>query len=298
MTNKNDIELPLLSRKDSGLKKNSYSNSSVKIRVDDSKKPNHVSHFIQYLDSSSTDDRYSARPSFFKWLVFADIFPFIKRMNQASDKFGFEDIPKPEKSFNVEDKVIQLDYYWANELQKGSPKFSIALFKAFRPEIIKATGLMFVDHTTKIYYSIYMGKIINIMTSNELTGTNRADELIYAGILLSMLVAISLLAKNWALFTIHMSIGRAKLAISGLLYKKVNSTSLTSLHEIKMGKVINLIGNDLNDMQGLHMAPTVVVNPFYYGFKHIYNVGLLWSSQQHCWINHSSHSLLHSDLSL
>ncbi len=93
---------------------------------------------------------------------------------------------------------------------------------------------------------MYVGIIVNIMSSTEIAGTSKPQELLNAGIWLTLLVVISLFAKNWALFTMQSNLGRARLAICGLLYKKLNSTSLTSLHEVKLGKVINLLSNDLN----------------------------------------------------
>jgi len=263
MSNKEDIELPLLSKGKAITSTAKGKGTSGHIGIDAPRqKPIHKSHFIEYLDASTPPDKYSPPAPFFQRLNFVDMLPHIRRMNNLFQSFEVKDIPNPVKSFNVEAKVIELDYHWMKECKKGKPDFSKALYQTFFREICISLFLIFIDCTTKIYHSIYMGKIINIITVADFEGEFNSRELIYAATLLTLLVILALFAKNWAFFTIVSNIGKARLTISSLLYKKLNSASLTSLHEINLGKVINLIGNDLNDMQGLNMVPPMLMSPY------------------------------------
>ena len=61
-----------------------------------------------------------------------------------------------------------------------------------------------------------------------------------------------------------------KSAITGFVYKKLQSVALSSLQEISVGKVINLLSNDVNELETgiMYLTPTVL-SPYTIG------VGLL-----------------------
>ena len=107
-----------------------------------------------------------------------------------------------------------------------------------------------------------MGRIVNVITQSNFGEALQSQELFSSGIILSFLVLISVMSKSWGIYIMAGMIGKARFSISGLLYKKLNSVSLTSIHEIKIGKVINLLGNDLNDLQGLISLPNLFITPY------------------------------------
>ena len=188
------------------------------------------------------------------------MYPMLKQLNNKARPFEITDIPKPEFTYNVETKTQELEENWLKELKEKEPKFIRALWKTFQREIIFAVTFLLIDNATKLFYSIYVADIVKIISSPELTESRTAD-LLHSAAMLSLLVVTSLFAKNWSLFAIHTNLARARLAITCLLYRKLHLTSLTSLHEIKLGKVINLIGNDLNDMATMVTIPFVIINP-------------------------------------
>ena len=261
MRDRNEIEMPLLGPKGYDRK----NDVKIDVRSEKESKGLHKSHFIEYLDPSSDNGKYAAKPPFLQWLTFTDMLPYVKRMNLMFKTFEIENMPNPDLNFNVESKLVKLDYYWTLEQEKPEPKFYRALYKTFLKEVLSAIFLVFIDSTTKIFYSIYMGNIVSIITSKGFGEAVQTEDLVSSATFLTFMIVLSIFAKNWAFFTMQSNVGRAKLAISGLLYKKIHSTSITSLHEIKLGKVINLIGNDLNDMQGLMQVPNMVINPYMVG---------------------------------
>jgi len=244
---KNDIELPLLPKKRSLSKKNLSKDAILDIQH-------------PYQNSSYDPNKYAPRPSFLRWITFTDVLPDIQRINNSEKPFEASDIPKPEFGNNVEFKTQELEQNWIQELNQENPSFIRALTKAFKKEIILSVTLIFIDGATKLYYSIYVGDIVRIISTSGPTSSKK-EELMFSAILLTLLVITSLAAKNWALYWIHLNLARARLAITGLLYKKLHATSLTSLHEIKLGKVINLISNDLNDMTSLSTFGQMSISP-------------------------------------
>ena len=217
--------------------------------------------YLEVVDPLPQSTGFSQKASFLQWLTFSDVFKYIKTMNKTT-KFGDEDVPNPEAKFNVEPKLAQLEANWKYELTKENPSFSKALCQTFLREIMKIILLFGIDNTTKIFYSTYMGKIVSIITSNNLGDNLQSYELISSAIILSMLVIVSIFAKVWALYITGTTLAQVRLATTAILYKKLNLVSLNALQNIKIGRIINLIGNDINDIQALYNLPTTILAPY------------------------------------
>jgi len=246
-----DIEIPLLQQ--SSKPYSGFSNH----------RPDHKSHFINYLNPESGSDKYIQHIPFLKWFTFLHIFPYVRSINESQQKLDFSDIPLPNKNYNVEAKVMDLDYYWSKESEKENPAFYKALVSAFKPELIISLTLNLIDNTARLCYAIYMGKIIQSITSNNLHTEEERSNLFNSALILCILIVLSYCSTNWGFFQNYIGGGKARLAITGLLYKKLHSISLTSLHEFKIGKVINLIANDLNDLDyGAIFLPTMLLCPY------------------------------------
>mmetsp|Transcript_7281 Transcript_7281/g.6585 ORF Transcript_7281/g.6585 Transcript_7281/m.6585 type:complete len:148 (+) Transcript_7281:547-990(+) len=71
--------------------------------------------------------------------------------------------------------------------------------------------------------------------------------------MMTFMFAIIFLTKVWLetyYFYLHLEITFSIVhALRGLLFKKINCISLSSLQELNVGKVINLLANDINDIQ-------------------------------------------------
>jgi len=221
------------------------------------------SHFIDYLSLKSSPEKYIQKPNFLKMLTFTDIFPSIRQLNQQTT-FELKDVPRPDAYFNTERNVIELDYHWQKELQSNrEPSLFNAIYNTYKKEWYTVLSLMFFDSTCKIAYTIYLGKFIRSITSSNLGGELDKDEIIISAIVVIVFNLLSFLPRNWYFFHIYSTAGRARLAITGFLYKKLNSISLTSLKELNLGKVINLIANDLNDAsEGSVFVGAMVLMPY------------------------------------
>jgi len=259
MNQKEDIELPLISKsplRDSQQGDKESQNNKT------SSQPLKSAYFTEYIDDSKHPDKYAPPAPFLQWLTFSDMLPYVKQINNSQTKLKFQDLPKPEERFSIGNKLLELDSHWNKELENEKPSFAMALYKTFYGEFAQGTFLFLIDCTAKIFYSIYMGRIINVITQSNFGNGLNSGELQSSGIILSLLVIVSVMAKSWAIYIMAGLIGKARFSISGLLYKKLNSVSLTSIHEIKIGKVMNLLGNDLNDLQGLIALPNLFLTPY------------------------------------
>ena len=68
-------------------------------------------------------------------------------------------------------------------MKEKTPDFMKALIATFKKEIIQAIFLISVDNTLKVFYSIYVGDIIRIITAANIEQGSRSDELIYSAIM-------------------------------------------------------------------------------------------------------------------
>jgi len=259
MSSQNDQDL-LIPHKALEIKTETGNEEQVEISIEKNPKG------LQYvnLTQSKVAEKYCASPPFWQWITFMDMMPYSRQINQDPEKFEMKDIPKPEFAYNIEGKLQQLEIEWQKESQKPKPSFSRALLRAFSREATFSLLIAFVENISKIFSSIYMGKIVSIITSSNQQEGKGLDsgELIKSAIILSILASLAIFAKGRYFFAVGAYIGQLRLVIAAILYKKLNATSLTSLHEINIGKVINLVGNDLGDIYNLWWFPSVIIMPF------------------------------------
>ena len=66
---------------------------------------------------------------------------------------------------------------------------------------------------------------------------------------------------------------KLKTGIVGMIYKKINFVSSFSLKQMSLGKVVNLVANDLNGCDKIFMLVNLVVAPFVL----VGGTGFLWT---------------------
>lgn len=265
-----DIEIPLLGKLNTAESETKQQQQAI----NDYPKKDPNSHFINFFNPSSPPSKYIQKVPFFKWFTFLQVLPQIKTINRSNQKLTFQDVPSPETTYNVERKIIDLDYYWSQRCKSGDPSFYKALVQAFKKEIIIAMALSFLDCTARLCYSVFLGKIVNGITNKGQDAATNEEQILFSSFVLCALIIIAYMSVNWAFYYSFTSAAKARLSITGLLYKKLNSISLTSLHDFKIGKVINLIANDLNDIDfGIIFVPTMILCPYII----ILALAIMWS---------------------
>ena len=247
------IELPLLS-------KEKY---KKKIFID-KPKPS----LISYFDPSSPASKYIQKIPILKFLSFFDVLPFVKLINTKPTKITMSDLPLPFKFCNIDRKIIALDAEWTIQQAKDKPSFMNAVMKTFRKELLFMGFLGFVLTTSKLASSLLLGRIIQEVARSNSEGEMDQSYMLVLATLLSIASILFSFTMTW--YTHYASIVSATMrnAVTGLVYKKLQTVALSSLQEINIGKVINLLSNDVNELdKGLiNLIPTFM-SPFTIGMS-------------------------------
>ena len=119
----NNIELPLLPK----LK-------SDRSSFIDKAKPD----FIKYFDTSSPPSKYIQKVSFWGFLTFFDVLPFIKLINRKQTKINMSDLPLAFDYCNIDRKVVALDTEWKVQITKDQPSFINTVMKVFKKSCLSS----------------------------------------------------------------------------------------------------------------------------------------------------------------
>jgi len=221
------------------------------------------SPFSQFLSSASPAHKYQVNYSIPKYLSFFDMIPYIKKINQASAPTKVDDLPLPYHNFNIEAKVMTLDAEWNKEKEKPNPNLVLALFRTYKHAFFSAGVIMLFTFVGRLLSTLMLGKIIDVITRKDLGLVFDADVLVARTVLFAIIFFVTNIINTH--FWNHNIIlaARVRLTITGLVYKKLQTIALSSLQEMNIGKVVNLLASDLNDIDTgfMHLWP-VILSPF------------------------------------
>lgn len=232
-TKSNDIELPLLS--------------------DHKKTPNaplkHKKKLIDFFRADSPPSKYIQKLPFFKFLTLSDIFPLIKLANSRPTNLTVDDLPFPFKFSNVEKKIIELDAEWEAGVKSNKPSIIRAVFNAYKREIAITLLLGFILISSKLTSALLLGKIINNITKSSFGMPMDYEGTFFLTCLLTMVSMVVMLCVAWCWHYIGIVCAQLRNVLVGFMYKKLQNVALSSLQEISIGKVINLLSNDVNEIE-------------------------------------------------
>lgn len=259
-------------------------------RQRDARPTDNRSPFSQFLSSASPPHKYQVNYSMAKYLSFLDMIPFIKKINQATNATKVDDLPLPYHNFNIEAKVMTLDAEWNKEREKANPNLVWALYRTYKNAFFAAGVIMLFTFVGRLLSTLMLGKIIDVITRKDLGLEFDADILVGRTVLFAIIFcATNIINTHFWNHNIILA-ARVRLTITGLVYKKMQTIALSSLQEMNIGKVVNLLASDLNDIDSgfMHIWP-VILSPFlifltayflwdYFGFYTIVSIsGLIGS---------------------
>jgi len=264
-----DVELPLLDKR-------GHHEHTTKSK----------SHFIDYFYSDSPPTKYVNRFSFLKLVTFSDMFSFASRANAKSGQLNSEDLPLPFHHFNVEKKILSLDEEWTKEKSKSPNKPSIisAIARVYKKEALIIGSLGFFYVAARLIASLLTGSIIENVTASNLGTLMDKDQMIFKAVVLAIVMAIAVFLDAWYWHLAACTAVTIRNTIIGFVYKKLQSVALSSIQQINIGKVINLLSNDINDIdRGLLYLMPVILSPItigvggiliwdYFGFATIFGI--------------------------
>ena len=156
-----------------------------------------------------------------------------------------------------------LDQSWLG--QKNPEKRSIitATVLAFKKEIILSVTLLVLTCTSHLITTLQLGYIINLITNHNLGIPIDYNELLPVTVSFAVTYFAAQFFETWLGYYDFIVGAEMRLAISGFIYKKLICISLTSLQEADVGKVINIIANDLNDIDfGYGWVFPTLISPY------------------------------------
>jgi len=231
-TEKQDMEIPLL---------------SVNPPESPSKRRNFEpqSHFSHVLLQESSYRKYESNFSFLSYLTYFDVWNILKEKPTPKT----EDIPAPYDELRMENKIYELDKEWQKEVVLNSPDIGKALFRVFKDDIYKKLAYLFVCLCGRFFTILLLGKIIRIVAIKEFENEMDKEYVTKLAIAYAVVELLTKLALSYFLNTNQVLGAGLRLSLIGLLYKKLHSISLSHIKELNIGKTINLIGNNLNELE-------------------------------------------------
>jgi len=264
MSHDKDIELPLLDGKSKSLKKGSHSPTKES-----------PENFALLLQSDFSANKFQKVKPSFQYYTYTDMLPLSKLVNSSKTPITYDQLPLPYENFNIESKVHQLTHDWQEEKrQSKEPSFMKACLQTHKQEFRNTFILIFFLVNINILNAFVLGKIMNAITKISLDQETNQEETIFYALAFVVVYIFCHLLENWWSYN-GLSFGvSSRLAITGLMYKKLNNIALSSLQEINTGKVLNLLTNDMNDLDaGSGSVTTMFLAPY----SILLSCSLIWS---------------------
>jgi len=238
MKNQYDIELPLLS--DDSRDGESPAPTSHKNSI--------PSHFIDFLRPNPDPIRFRPIDNWPSYVCFTDALPLARLINRTANNIDQKSLPLPYPDYNIERKVYLIDQAWQAQKDQETRSIIKATALAFKKELIISFILLILTCTGHLITNMTLGYIIDKITENNIKEDVVFDEIVPTTLNFAVLYFFTQFLETWIGHFDFIIGAEIRLALTGFIYKKINSISTNSLQEISSGKVINIISNDLNDL--------------------------------------------------
>jgi hypothetical protein len=188
-----------------------------------------------------------------------------------------ENLPAPSADICADKTIATLDDMWERERLNKKPSLLNAIWKLYKP-IVK-TKLYYIAFvlTLRLSTLLTLSYIMRAITSKDLGENITMGSLVRLAVVYAILELIVRIMLSNFLNLNQILACNFRQTLQGFLYKKIHSSSLTSLKQLNIGKVINLLGNNLNDLDSSFpfllpgmISPFVIIISMYF----------LWSSYQ------------------
>ena len=259
-TSDKNIELPLLDKTRRADKDDNYS------------------CFPDFVEPSKKEERFKPMGSYFQIYTFLDVLPTTKELAKTEKRIiPPEMLPLPySEEYNIEEKAFVLDKEWREEVKKPEPSLLSALYRTFKTEWYWRGFFSFLVGQTQFLSSILMGKMMNLITQKNLGDSVPLSETLSIAIVFAVVYFANQYLETLFFYLFQTMASRAKFSMMNLMYKKLNCVALNSLQQLNLGKVLNLMANDLNDMDsngsGSMFVWPLLTSPYFLVFA----IYLIW----------------------
>ena len=202
----------------------------------------------------------------FSLLHFCFGFRLVRFVNSFKKKrtLTVEDLGPSDTRNNAEafEQAFTEHYYELSKKYKGKKRvMALAMLKIFRKDFFVQLfwQLLFAISRILLVYFLYK-MLASVKTPTDtLAQTYRPA----AGMFLFSLVGHY--ANHQLSFHATYVVNNIRIGILGMMYRKLNKLSLYAVHKMNLGKVINLVANDGNNLDRVYFLISLVLAPFILG---------------------------------
>ncbi|XP_037038323.1 probable multidrug resistance-associated protein lethal(2)03659 isoform X2 [Bradysia coprophila] len=156
-----------------------------------------------------------------------------------------DEIYRPKSTLESEKNTNTFIEKWSDELKLNSPSILRAIFKIYgAPLLLLGISFSILETAMRVLQPLCLGGLVAYFAADQ-THTSKTDAYWYAGgIVFSS--AVSVITFHPFFLYIVETGAKARLACSGLVYRKTLALSKSAVTDGLNGKVINLIANDVH----------------------------------------------------
>jgi len=218
-----------------------------------------------YIEEDSTFRSKWEKTNIFGRLHFTHIIPFFKMVHRSKGhKVTLNDLPRLGKTERVEafDDKLMRNYERQQFTRPGLPKsMPRAIMRTFVKEIIWQFIFQFGFFGLRLVYGFFLHELLETLDDP----TNSVGECFRSAIGLFVCMVVSMYSSQQAYFNNYNLVTKSKAAIISVIYKKITRTSLYSLNQISMGKIVNIVANDINSFDKFFNLFALCLMPIVFG---------------------------------
>ena len=223
-------------------------------------------HGINLYRSSYEHQRIASN---FRYFTFSDMFKISKSINASPTPLDHRTLPPLYETFNSEPNIRGLDQIWyhkkeeSSESQAKNPSLIRCLVQTHKTALLKNFILVFFQINTSLASALLLGKLMGAITSTSKNEDMDIESLVYHLLAFIICNFCSIIIENIANYD-SAKLGRiVRMSILGFIYKKLNISTLSSVQGISIGKIVNLLSNDIKDLDlGLVYFSSVLLAPW------------------------------------
>jgi len=181
----------------------------------------------------------------FSQLHFAWVIPFMRAINKVKTAVTIDMIPHlgvSECSQRFRDRFLQ-EYKKARN-HNHSPASSVN--RAIVKSLWKILFYSFIGQVIFVVSRILYGLLLNGVLNSLADESQSASDAYKLAFWLFVTIIVSLYGRNHRAHTAERASVMLKLGIVSMVYKKCTSVSLSAIQSLSVGKIVNLVANDVN----------------------------------------------------
>ena len=236
----------------------------------DSQSPTQTDTIDEQVDSKPS--RYEQATTFsvlYCYYIIKNLCAMRKKRKNNSDALKLEDLPLLGKTEEVSAKVNEIEREYNKYHMKHK---SLSLFwpvlRVFWGRALKEQTFVIVDCSSKLLYTLFLSKILeNLAAEDQQAAFNWAYCLIASAL-------VTVHANHYHFFQATRTASQLKPALMRLIYKKITRLSYYTINQVNIGKIVNIVANDLNTLDnGIFFLYYLTITPFLLAAS----IPILWS---------------------